>query len=325
MREEMRTHRIPGVARTVIKDGRELKTAAYELANLEWSVPVTSNTVFEIGSVTKQFTAAGILLLQQQGKLSVNDPIGKHLPAAPGAWTGITIRHLLTHTSGIKSYTGMNGFEWSKHLTQTQFIQTVAAAAPDFAPGVAWKYSNSGYNLLCFIIENTSGQSYWQFLRENIWRPLGMNATTDRDPGVIITNRAAGYEQTNRLHINRDYDLTDIFSAGAILSTVGDLARWRGALDGESLLTRESKAQMWTPARLNDGAATRYGFGWFIQALDGHRNLAHNGATSGFSASGQRFPDDGMNVIVLTNTDEMFAGPLARQVAAFYLGQRKER
>lgn len=324
VRQEMHTHRIPGVALVVIKAGREIKTAAYGLANLELSVPVTSNTVFEIGSVTKQFTAAGILLLQQQGKLSVNDPISQHLPAAPSTWTNITIRHLLTHTSGIKNYTGMKGFELSKHLTQTQFIQAVAAAKPDFAPGDAWKYSNSGYNLLGFIMENASGQSYWQFLRDNLWHPLGMNATTDRAPGVIITNRATGYEQTNRVHVNRDYDLTDIFSAGAIVSTVGDLARWHGALDTEHLLTGESQSQMWTPARLNDGQPTSYGFGWFIQTLDGHRNLAHNGATSGFSASGQRFPDDGLNVIVLTNTDEMMAAPLARKVAAFYLGQRKE-
>ena len=288
-------------------------------------MPVQSNTVFEIGSLTKQFTAASILLLQQQGKLSVDDRISKHLSDVPGAWTNITIRHLLTHTSGIKSYTGMNGFEFPKHLSQKQFIAALAAVKPEFAPGEAWKYSNSGYNLLGFIVENVSGQSYWQFLREKVWRPLGMNATTDRDPGVIITNRAAGYEQTNRVHINRDYDLTDVYSAGAIVSTVGDLALWNSALDAEQLLTRESKSQMWTPARLSDGQLTSYGFGWYVQTLDGHRNLAHNGATSGFSASVQRFPDDGLNVIILTNTDEMIAGPLARKVAAFYLGQRKEQ
>ncbi|MBP9901037.1 MAG: beta-lactamase family protein [Verrucomicrobia subdivision 3 bacterium] len=322
--QEMHTHQIPGVALTVIKHGREVKTAAYGVANLELNVPVRSDTVFEIGSVTKQFTAAAILLLQQQGKLSVNDPLSKHLPAAPGAWTNITIRHLLTHTSGIKNYTGLHGFEFSKHLTQRQFIQAVAALKPDFAPGAAWKYSNSGYNLLGLIVENVSGQSYWQFLRDHIWHPLGMNATTDRNPGVIITNRAAGYEQTNHVHINRDYDLTDIFSAGAIVSTVGDLARWHGALDGEHLLTRESKLQMWTPARLNDGQGTSYGFGWFIQTLDGRRNIAHNGATSGFSASAQRYPDDGLNVIVLTNTDEMVAAVVAKKVAALYLDSPKQ-
>ena len=325
VQQEMNTHRIPGVALAVVKDGREIKAAAYGLANLELSVPVQSNTVFEIGSLTKQFTAASILLLQQQGKLSVDDRISQHLPDIPGAWTNITIRHLLTHTSGIKSYTGMKGFEFAKHLSQKQFIGALAVVKPDFAPGEAWKYSNSGYNLLGFIVENLSGQSYWQFLRERVWRPLGMNATTERDPGVIITNRAAGYEQTNRLHINRDYDLTDVYSAGAIVSTVGDLALWNRALDAEQLLTRESKLQMWTPARLNGGQPTSYGFGWYIQPLDGHRNLAHNGATSGFSASVQRFPDDGLSVIVLTNTDEMVAGLLARKVATFYLGRGKER
>jgi D-alanyl-D-alanine carboxypeptidase len=325
VQQEMNTHRIPGVALVVIRDGRAIKTAAYGLANLELSVPVQSNTVFEIGSLTKQFTAASLLLLQQQGKLSVDDRISKHLSDIPGAWTNITIRHLLTHTSGIKSYTGMEGFEFSKHLTQKQFIAALALSKPDFVPGAAWKYSNSGYSLLGFIVENASGQSYWQFLRENIWRPLGMNATTARDPGVIITNRAAGYEQTNRVHINRDYDLTDVYSAGAIVSTVGDLALWNRALDAEQLLTRESKSQMWTPARLSDGQPTSYGFGWYIQTFDGHRNLAHNGATSGFSASVQRFPDDGLHVIVLTNTDEMIAGPLARKLAAFYLSHNQER
>jgi len=325
VQQEMNTHRIPGVALVVVRDSRAIKTAAYGLANLELSVPVQSNTVFEIGSLTKQFTAASILLLQQEGKLSVDDRISQHLSDIPAAWTNLTIRHLLTHTSGVKSYTGMQGFEFSKHLTQKQFIAALAASKPDFAPGSAWKYSNSGYNLLGFIVENASGQSYWQFMREKVWRPLGMNTTTARDPGVIITNRAAGYEQTNRVHINRDYDLTDVYSAGAIVSTVGDLALWNRALDAEELLTRESKSQMWTPARLNDGQPTSYGFGWYIQTLDGHRNLAHNGATSGFSASVQRFPDDGLNVIVLTNTDEMIAGPLARKVAAFYLGQGKEQ
>ena len=325
VRETMRAQRVAGVALAVIQHRREIKTATYGLANLELQVPVQLNTVFEIGSVTKQFTAAGILLLQQQGKLSVNDPITKYLPTAPGAWTNVTIRHLLTHTSGIKSYTGRSGFEFSRHLTQTQFIRAIAAAAPDFAPGEGWQYSNSGYNLLGFILENASGQTYWQFLRDNIWRPLGMDATTDRNPSVIIPNRASGYEQTNGIPVNRDGDLTDVFSAGAMVSTVGDLARWHGALDAGRLLTKESQTQMWTPERLNQAQSTGYGFGWHVQTFAGHRNFAHNGATSGFNASVQRFPDDELNVIVLTNTGEMLAGPLAQKVAACYLGPRKER
>jgi CubicO group peptidase (beta-lactamase class C family) len=145
-----------------------------------------------------------------------------------------------------------------------------------------------------------------------------MEATTDRLPSTVIPNRAHGYEQTNHVFVNRDYDLTDIFSAGAMVSTVGDLAKWNAALDGDVLLSAASKEQMWTPATLNDGKATTYGFGWFIDSLQGHKNIGHNGSTSGFSASIQRFPTDHLAVILLTNTDEQIASTLAKKVATFY-------
>ena len=318
LRAEMTSHRIPGAALTVIKDGKIIKTAAYGLANLELNVPVTTNTVFEIGSVTKQFTAACILLLQQDEKLSVEDQIGKHLPNLPATWTNITIRHLLTHTSGIKSYTGLNGFELTRHLTQEQFVKLLSPQPLEFPPGASWKYSNSGFSLLGYIVENVSGTNYWQFLRARILQPLAMNTTTDRRPGTIITNRADGYEQTNRVHINRDYDLTDVFAAGAMVSTVGDLAKWNAALDADHLLTAESKAQMWTPQSLTDGKPTKYGFGWFIEVMEGHRNIGHGGSSSGFSASLQRFPDDRLAVILLTNTDEQIASAVARKLATSY-------
>jgi CubicO group peptidase (beta-lactamase class C family) len=183
---EMETHRVPGVALMVIQDGKASKTAAYGLANLELSVPVKPETVFEIGSITKQFTAAGILLLAQDGKLSVNDKISAHLANIPSAWTNITIRHLLTHTSGIKNYTGLDGFELRQHLTQAQFISAMGREPMEFAPGDAWKYCNTGFSLLGYIIENVSGENYWDFMSERVFRPLGMNATTDRLPSVII-------------------------------------------------------------------------------------------------------------------------------------------
>jgi CubicO group peptidase (beta-lactamase class C family) len=315
---EMETHRVPGVALMVIQDGKASKTAAYGLANLELSVPVKPETVFEIGSITKQFTAAGILLLAQDGKLSVNDKISAHLANIPSAWTNITIRHLLTHTSGIKNYTGLDGFELRQHLTQAQFISAMGREPMEFAPGDAWKYCNTGFSLLGYIIENVSGENYWDFMSERVFRPLGMNATTDRLPSVIIPNRASGYEQTNHAYINRAYDLTDVFSAGAIVSTVGDLAKWNAALDGETLLNAATKEQMWTPAKLNGGKTTNYGFGWFVDTLDGHRNIGHSGSTSGFSATIQRFPDDKLAIIILTNTDEAIATPLAKKIATFY-------
>jgi CubicO group peptidase (beta-lactamase class C family) len=317
LKGEMDRHQIPGLALMVIQDGKTTRTSTYGLANIELNVPVTAETVFEIGSITKQFTAAGILLLVQDGKLGLDDPIRLHLKSIPDAWTNITIRNLLTHTSGIKSYTHFPGFELRKHLTQKQFIETIGAYPPDFPPGDGWKYSNTGFNLLGYIIENVSGQNYWEYMAARIFRPLGMTNTTDRAPGRVIPHRASGYEQTNHILINRDYDLTDIFSAGAIVTTLGDLTRWNAALDGDRLLSATTKAQMWTPAKLNNGKLTNYGFGWYVDSLEGHKNIGHSGATSGFSASLQRFPDDRLTVIILTNTDEQIATTLAKKVATF--------
>lgn len=318
LKSQMQQHRIPGLTLKIIRHGRAIKTAAYGLANIELNVPAKPETVFEIGSVTKQFTAAGILLLAQAGKLSVDDKISQHLKDTPEAWANVTIRHLLTHTSGIKSYTGLDGFQLSRHLTQDQFIKAIGKEPIEFQPGDSWKYCNTGFSLLGYIIENVSGKNYWDFMGERVFQPLGMRATTDRLPRLIIPNRAAGYEQTNHVWMNRDSDLTDVFSAGAIASTVGDLAKWNAALDGDRLLNAASKAQMWTPVNLNDGKTRKYGFGWNVDAVEGHKNIGHGGSTSGFSASIQRFPDDQLAVIILTNTDEEIATTLARKVAMFF-------
>lgn len=322
VRSEMAKRGIPGVALKIIRDGKTIKTATYGLANLELNAPVKAETVFEIGSITKQFTAAGILLLVQDGKLSVDDRISRHLKDTPASWANITVRHLLTHTSGLKNYTGLDGFQLTKHLTQEQFIKAIGVQPLDFAPGESWKYCNTAFNLLGYIIENVSGKPYWDFMSERIFHPVGMHSTTNRLPGLIITNRADGYEQTNHVHNNRDYDLTDIFAAGATASTIGDLAKWNTALDGEKLLSAHTKETMWTPTKLNSGKATTYGFGWFIDPLEGHKNIGHGGSTSGFSATIQRFPDDKLAIIILSNTDESVATPMAKKLATFYLKPR---
>jgi CubicO group peptidase (beta-lactamase class C family) len=317
MREALRHHPIPGAALAVIKDGRIVKTNAYGLANLEWQTPVTLDTSFEIGSVTKQFTAAAILVLAQEGRLSVDDVISRHLPGTPATWRQITLRHLLTHTSGLKNYTGLPGFELTRHLTQSQFVAQIAAHALEFPPGARWSYCNTGYNLLGYVVENVSGTNYVAFLQQRLFTPLQMTATTSRDPGAVIPHRANGYE-TNATgqFINRDFDLTDIFSAGEIVSTVGDLAKWNVALDTGKILTPASREEMWTPVRLNDGSSHPYGFGWFLEPYQGHPNVGHSGATDGFSASLQRFPEANLTVIVLCNSDEFdIATKLARQIA----------
>ena len=244
MRDAMRQHPIPGAALAIVRGGQTVKTAAYGMANLERRAPATPETVFEIGSVTKQFTAAAILLLAQEGKLAVDDKISRYLKDTPASWSRITIRQLLTHTSGLKNYTGLAGFELARHLTQAQFISLKSPPIrSDFPPGEKWSYCNTGYNLLGYIIENVSGKSYGDFLEQNIFAPLGMTATTRREPGAILPLRASGYE-TNRAgqFIIRDPDLTDVFSAGALVSTVGDLAKWNAALDTDGILTAASRA-----------------------------------------------------------------------------------
>src|SRR5438874_3497063 len=170
IKAEMEQRRIPGAALMIIQDGNSIKTAAYGLANIELNVTVKPETVFEIGSITKQFTAAGILLLAQDGKLSVDDKISSHLKNVPDTWTNVTLRHLLTHTSGIKSYTGLDGFELTRHLTQAQFLKTLGVQPLEFQPGDSWKYSNSGFSLLGYVIENVSGTRYWDFLSERIFK-----------------------------------------------------------------------------------------------------------------------------------------------------------
>lgn len=322
VKAQMEEHMIPGVALKIVRDGKVVKTGAYGLANVELNVRVKPETVFEIGSITKQFTAAGILMLAQEGKLSVDDKISQYLKDTPESWREVTIRHLLTHTSGIKSYTGLDGFQVWRRLTQAQFIKAIGQEPMEFPPGESWKYCNTGFNLLGYIIENVSGQDYWEFMGQRIFQPLEMRATTDRLFSLVIPNRAAGYEQTNHVWLNRDTDLTQVSAAGAIASTVGDLVKWNASLDCDRLLTAASKEQMWTPVKLNNGTTRKYGFGWNVDTLEGHRNIGHGGSTSGFSTSIQRFPDDKLAVIILTNTDEQIATTMAKKIGTFFFRPR---
>lgn len=320
VRAQLAERHIPGAAIAVVKNGRVVKTEGYGLASVEFSAPVTKETVFEIGSVSKQITAAAIMLLVEKGKINLDEKISKYLPATPDAWKNVSVRNLLTHTSGIKSYTGLSGFELTKRLSRDEFIKALAAQPLEFETGSRYIYSNSGYNLLGFIIETVSGESYWDFTRERIFKPLGMNSTADRDPKYIIPNRASGYEWQNNALVGRDYDLTDVFSAGAIVSTVEDLVKWEAALRGDALLKKESKTQMWTPVTLNDGKPYPYGFGFRLSQIRGHKIVGHSGQTAGFGANISRYTDDDLTVIVLTNLGEIGMGTLlANGIAKIYI------
>ncbi len=321
VRAIMQERQIPGAAVAVVRNGKTVKKQGYGLASVELDVPVTEGTVFEIGSVTKQMTAAAVMLLVEDGKINLDDKISKYRPSTPDAWQDVSVRNLLTHTSGVKSYTAIgSGFELTRHLKRDDFIKALSSYPLDFAPGARYSYSNSGYNLLGFIIESASGKPYWDFMRERIFQKLGMNETFDRDPKYIIKNRAVGYELENNQLTGRDYDLTDIFSAGAIVSTVGDLLKWDAAWRDDTLLKKESKQQAWTPFVLNDGKPYPYGFGWSVADFRGHRLISHSGSTAGFSSQIMRFTDDRLSVIVLINLGTgAYAGSIARAVAKIYI------
>ena len=316
VKAQMDQRRIPGLVLTVITNGKVAKTAAYGLANVEVQAPVRIDTVFEIGSVTKQFTAALILMLVDEGKLAVDDKISRFFDNAPETWKDVTVRHLLTHTAGIRNYTSLPGFEVTKRLDAKKFVAAIGAYPLETKPGETFKYSNTGYNLLGYIIERITARSYWDVLRARILEPLEMRATTSRDSKPTVSNRAAGYELKNGVVTNRDSNLTDVFSAGAIVSTVGDLVKWNAALDARKFLSPATYEAMWQPVSLNSGERRLYGFGWRLDDHKGRRQIWHSGSTSGFTSSLLRFPDEKLAIIVLCNQGEQStATHVARGVA----------
>lgn len=317
---QMAQRQIPGASLAVVRDGKIIKTKGYGKANIELGVLVTEETVFEIGSITKQFTATLIMMLVEEKKITLEDKITTFFTNAPAAWTNVTLRHLLTHTSGIKNYTGLPGFECSRHLTASQFVDEIAKHPLQSEPGEKFSYCNSGYNLLGFVIEKVTAKPYWQVLQERIFHPAGMTASQSRDLNKIIRNRACGYEKQNNQLVNRDSDLTDVFSAGAIASTVLDMLKWHHALESGKLVKKASLDQMWSPCKLKNGQPYTYGFGWRLDDYKGTPCIGHSGSTSGFSASLQQFPKLKLTVIVLTNSGEQgVASHMAKGIAEFYL------
>jgi len=321
---------IPGVSLAIVRDGRTIKTQGYGFANIELKAPATKDTVYEIGSNTKQFTAAAIMILVDEGKVRLEDPVTKYFPEAPEAWRGITIRHLLTHSSGIQNHVAvprwLNVFRTNLTFettpTREERLKMFFKLPLEFQPGESWAYDNTGYYLLGIVIEKASGKSYWQFLDERIFKPLGMTATRSTDPQPIVPNRASGYEWKNDHFENRPVLLPAIgFSAGSLLSTVEDMGKWDVALYGEKLLKKSSLDQMWTATMAKDGADApfNYGFGWFIDSYHGHRLVQHSGGTPGFSSVVYRFLEDKLTIIILTNHSDRIVDQLAIDLAGICL------
>ncbi|HXJ96341.1 MAG TPA: serine hydrolase [Terriglobia bacterium] len=301
----------------VARGNDKLLDKGYGYADLEWNIPDSPNTKYRLGSVTKQFTAASVLLLQERGKLNVQDLVKKYMPEAPAGWDKITIFNLLTHTSGIPNFTDFPDYE-SFALAPTtpeQLVKRFRDKPLDFQPGEKWKYSNSGYALLGYLIEKISGQSYQTFLQENIFKPLGMTESGYDSNFTVIPDRASGYTRFGDGFNNAGYvNMTVPFAAGGLFSTTDDLLRWEEALFGRKLLSAASLKEMTTPFK-ND-----YAFGLDVHTVNGHKVIEHAGGIDGFNTVLAYYPEDRLTVVVLANLDGSAAGEVAQDLATLAEG-----
>jgi D-alanyl-D-alanine carboxypeptidase len=317
---QMSRQHIPGLSLAVLKDGKPVKVQGYGVANLELGTRATPETVYQIGSVSKQFIAAGIVRLSVEGKVGLDDPVRKYLGDAPEAWQAITVRHLLTHTSGLVRETP--GLQL-KAQSEIDAIRAGYSAPLVFAPGEKWQYSNLGYFVLAEIISRASQIPWPQYLQERIFGPLGMSATRTTTVEELIPHRASGYHWRDDNQYRNAPIVPGVRPSGAFLSSVLDLARWDAALYSDELFAPPQRELMWTPVKLNGGAEKPYGFGWEVGKVGSHRQVKHAGTMLGFRSQLLRFPDDRLTIVVLTNATQATPEKIALGVATRYLPDLK--
>jgi CubicO group peptidase (beta-lactamase class C family) len=302
----------------VARGNEVLFSKGYGSANLEWGIPNSPITKFRLGSITKQFTAASILLLEERGKLSVDDLVKKHLSNAPAAWDKISIFHLLTHTSGIPSLTGFPDYEKLRPFATTaeQLVARFRDKPLDFEPGAKWSYSNSGYILLGYLIEKITGASYEKFIRENIFTPLEMKDSGYDSNSAVIPNRASGYVNGKSGYENAGFIHMSIpHGAGALYSTTEDLLKWERGLFGTKIISSASLQKMTTPFK------SGYAFGLEVNTPGGHKRLAHGGGIEGFNTELTYYPDDKLTVVVLANVNGRAPVEISTRLAAIAHGE----
>ena len=301
VKAEMKRQRIPGLSLAIVENGNVILAEGYGSSNLELNLPTKAETVYKICSVSKQFIATGIVLLAQEGRLSLDDPISKYLDNTPETWKAITIRHLLTHTSGIVREAP--GFDPFKVQSDADVIKTAYQLPLRFSPGEKWEYSNTAYFALAEIIRKVSGQSWSEYLNEKVFLPSGMNTTFTTNTKEKLSNRAVGYTDNDKLRKATDW--LALRPSGAFLSTVLDLAKWDATLYTDKVLSESSRNQMWIPVKLNNGTSYPYGFGWQLGELKGHKAIYHNGGMPGFRAAFARLVNDHLTIIILINLDDV--------------------
>jgi CubicO group peptidase (beta-lactamase class C family) len=315
IRERMRDLHIPGLSLAVVKAGKIVKASGYGMANLETDTPATPETSYKTASLSKSFIAAGILLLMQQGKIGLDDRARKYLEDSPETWKEITIRQLLTHTSGIVR----DPIDYQPYNQRpiTDVIKSVYSLPLSFQPGEKWLYSNVGYYVLSEILTKVSGKPWDEFIAEYLLAPAHMTSTRTTSVKEIVPHRASGYQQQGNRMVNAENWIA-VRPSGAFLSTVPDLAKWDTFLDSDSTLSPASRKLVWTPVTLNDKTSVDYGFGWNMDSFLGHSRIHHEGQFPGFRSDYERFDDGKLTVIVLANCDDASVESLAIKLAGFY-------
>jgi CubicO group peptidase (beta-lactamase class C family) len=317
VREEMQRQKIPGLSIAIIEHGRVALAKGYGYANLEHEVPVTTLTLFQSGSVGKQFTATAVMLLVEDGRLSLDDPITRYLPEAPPEWASIHVRHLLTHTSGIREYGDGASFDLRQAYTNDSLVRMACAQPREFQPGERYSYSNTGYMLLGVIVSRVGGRHYSEQLRDRVFKPLGMTSARLIDEAAIIRHRAAGYRLVGGQIANQDWvDPTlNTTGDGSLYLSLDDMIAWAQGLRAGKILRPGSWRQVYTPVTLMSGRSYPYGFGWELTTYNGLEEISHAGGWQGFTTQISRYAGDELTIIVLTNLGDGDPGRIARRVA----------
>ena len=321
VKAEMERQHIPGLALLVTRDGKVVRSEGFGLANVELQVPVKPETIFQSGSVGKQFTATAVMMLVEAGKIGLNDPLTKYFPEAPPSWKNVTVRELLSHTGGFGDYP--KDFNFRKDWTEPQLLKLVESIPLAYPPGTKWEYSNLGYLTLGILIHRVSGEFYGDFLRQRIFQPLGMQATRIISEADIVPNRAAGYRLVKGELKNQEWvaPAMNTTADGSLYFSIVDLSKWDAALYEGKLLKRSSFDLMWTPVKLKNGQPNKagYGLGWFIEERNGHHCIHHDGSWQGFETAIDRYVDDHLSVVALTNLAGAKPGEITKHVAEMYL------
>jgi CubicO group peptidase (beta-lactamase class C family) len=316
VRAELARQNIPGLSLAVLRGDSVLLSRGFGYANVELRTLASDSTIYQSGSVGKQFTAAAVVMLSEAGRLSLDDSITRYFPKAPRAWRAITIRHLLTHTSGIPDYADST-LDLRRDYSEDELVRLATRMPLKFRPGERWSYSNTGYLLLGILIHRVTGAFYGEFLHDRIFVPTGMATTRIISEADIVPNRAAGYRLVDGKLQNQEWVSPSLNTTadGSLYFTVRDLSRWAIALNHQRIPGKAGLEASWTPVRLNDGGTFPYGFGWSIDQQRGFRRIGHGGSWQGFRTSIERYPDFNLTVVVLSNLAQAEPESIAEAVA----------